>query len=212
MKNIIPYFIFIFVSMKAYSQEDELSRMRLIMDSLNRYKIELNEKIVVTDTWLKFYQRKIELLETEKNTIEYNKFLKEGIKIKLAKRCNTKVTPSSTAPYKTELKDGEEIKILGFEQGFDSTFFFKILHKKETLYVEDKIMPLNDVLISLRKSAIIYHGFKITTSNNDNTPPNNNSTNSTNNISPSNTIETGKRGGKYYINSNGNKTYIKKKQ
>ena len=62
------------------------------------------------------------------------------------------------------------------------------------------------------KSNTTYNNYNYSApkSNYSNSTPNYNTNPNSNNYSAPKTIQTGPRGGQYYINSNGNKTYIKK--
>jgi hypothetical protein len=95
------------------------------------------------------------------------------------------------------IRNGDSVRVLSYN-GDD---FFKVRYKDEEGYVSTKVLQLdknaltivNNYNASQRNSRPAYEG------------------SSNYRSSPSRTIHTGPRGGKYYINKNGKKTYVKKK-
>lgn len=181
-KNVFAI-ILIFFSINIYSQNIESLESEL--NKLTQFKDSLENTLNKTKSEIKEIEFQIE--EIKLKTINKDKFICNSITTINSK---LKSEPKYNGVIIELIPQKENIKVLEYS----GNNYWKILYK-------NKIGYLNEVLIKETKQMVLIKKSY-----------NKHSKSTRSNYKPSGkVIHTGPRGGQYYINSNGNKTYIKRK-
>ncbi|RXQ87826.1 SH3 domain-containing protein [Ancylomarina salipaludis] len=189
MKNIL-FLILLCLGLNGFSQECE--ELKTQLTKLNKHKEVLEKDLAETNSKVKEIELRIEQIGLQ--SINANKFV-----------CNSTTTTISRFKSTPEL-NGQVIELIPKKK------VVKVLEYVGDSYwkisYNDQIGYLNDVLIKETSEMVLV---KKTSKRQVKPFKTKNTKSYSTGGSSYRTIHTGPRGGRYYINSNGNKTYIKRK-
>jgi hypothetical protein len=149
--------------------------------------------------------RKIELLQALQVNIRTKNDTTQGIQTILATAGEMRKTPGATAEVIKYLPKGAEVNVIGYTTGY-----FKVKSDSVIGYINEALVLDREQLVKIADADNSKPSSKKSSKRSKATPIIR--TASVDTVIGDRTIYTGPRGGKYYLNANGEKIYISKKK
>ncbi|HAZ00604.1 MAG: hypothetical protein A2W90_04950 [Bacteroidetes bacterium GWF2_42_66] len=186
--NILKCFFLISPLFSIHSVSGQVTEKLIAQkDSLSLLKVDLQQKIVQISNEIKSIDERLSIIDFEK--IKDNPIISEvAFKVSIYK------LPSSNSEVIIAIPAKKKFEILGYSSGY-----FKVNYNGEIGYLNEIYIKSNSQINTLKNSNFDTEHYLKSKS----TPS------KSKGYYKDKTIYTGPRGGKYYINKNGNKTYIK---
>lgn len=216
MKVFFIVFISLFFEIASFAQKSDLEKIindsKTKIDSIAKLKNEAwlkhKEYLKLQADYYEVYNQKAK--EEEEMTFAINtkilSAVKDGLPIQISRQVELYQYPWADSKVVKKVSSKSELLILDYDTS--NGFYLASYQKTKGFFHHSKI----DSIPILNFYKNIKEGKKSTVDINSATNPSDTNTNvgtPSNSSSGGRTIHTGPRGGRYYINSNGKKTYIK---
>ncbi len=196
VKKVIIMVLLAFFLSSINTLGQELMKIESQLDSLLTIKSKL-------ELYLDSVNKKINELEIVKLKIQTDNDIAKGTFVELINDGIMRTKPSAVGDVMKHLPKKTKVLVIGYTSGY-----YKIKVASDIGYINEMFLPENKV--HSKKAESEKSSSSLTTNHSKSTTTTYTKSKSTR--SQSRTIHTGPRGGKYYINSKGNKVYIKKKK